>query len=398
MNKNTDLSNSDLLRENEERVLAITTKYMRFVILTFALIYLGNIFHIFKISYVALTIATVASAVILWLPSLAEKLNVPLKARRYICVLGLEAVVGILACNSDIGIYITYMLAMVTSLIFFDKFFTLQVSLINFFVIVASMYVRSLSVVQVEFESNLIWWISRCMGFLIESIIMTLICYNVAKASCNVLTKFIQSQKELKEKNEAIEKMSEQVIHALSNTIDIKDSYTNGHSNRVAEYSREIARRMGKSEEEISTVYRTALLHDVGKVVIADEIINKPGKLNDEEYAKIKEHTAIGSKILDEITEIPELSSGAHWHHERFDGKGYPDGLSGEQISEYARIICVADCYDAMTSNRSYRKVMPQETVRREIEDGMGTQFDPEVAMIMLQMIDEDTDYKMREL
>ncbi|MBQ4274946.1 MAG: HD domain-containing protein, partial [Lachnospiraceae bacterium] len=96
--------------------------------------------------------------------------------------------------------------------------------------------------------------------------------------------------------------------------------------------------------------------------------------------------------------EIPELSSGAHWHHERFDGKGYPDGLSGEQISEYARIICVADCYDAMTSNRSYRKVMPQETVRREIEDGMGTQFDPEVAMIMLQMIDEDTDYKMREL
>ena len=398
MGKNTDIYTSDLLKENEERVLATTTKYMRFVILTFGLIYIGNIFHIFQISYVALTIATVSSAVILWLPSFAEWLNVPLKARRYICVLGLEAVVGILACNSDIGVYITYMLAMVTSLIFFDKFFTLQVSIINFIVIVISMYIRSLTVVQVEFENNTIWWISRCMGFLIESIIMTLICYNVAKASCNVLIKFIESQKELTKKNEEIEKISEQVIQALSNTIDIKDSYTNGHSNRVAEYSKEIAKRMGKSEEEITTIYRTALLHDVGKVVIADEIINKPGKLNDEEYTKIKEHTAIGSRILEEISEIPELSYGAHWHHERYDGTGYPDGLSGEQISEYARIICVADCYDAMTSNRSYRKVMPQETVRREIEEGMGKQFDPKVAKIMLQMIDEDTEYKMREL
>ena len=112
----------------------------------------------------------------------------------------------------------------------------------------------------------------------------------------------------------------------------------------------------------------------------------------------MKNHTVIGSEMLANMDSIEGLNDGVRHHHERYDGKGYPDGLKGEEISLFARILCLADCYDAMTSNRSYRKVMPQETVRREIEDGMGTQFDPEVAMIMLQMIDEDTDYKMREL
>ncbi len=139
------------------------------------------------------------------------------------------------------------------------------------------------------------------------------------------------------------------------------------------------------------------LLHDVGKIGIPDAVINKPGRLNDEEYAIIKTHPVMGAKILENIEGKQRLAIGAKWHHERFDGKGYPDGLAGAAIPEEARILSVADAYDAMTSKRSYRDVLSQEYVRNEIEKGRGTQFDPEFAAIMLGMIDEDKDYNMRE-
>ncbi|MBQ7584308.1 MAG: response regulator [Lachnospiraceae bacterium] len=201
----------------------------------------------------------------------------------------------------------------------------------------------------------------------------------------------------LRESNKKIRNLSKQVIWALAGAIDAKDSYTNGHSTRVADYSRELARRLGKSEKEQDEIYNTALLHDVGKVGIPINIINKPGKLTEEEYGIIKSHTEKGYEILKTISEMPELSIGARWHHERYDGKGYPDGKAGNDICEIARIICVADCYDAMSSDRSYRKALPQSFVREEIERGRGTQFDPRIAEVMLQMIDEDKDYSMRQ-
>lgn len=139
------------------------------------------------------------------------------------------------------------------------------------------------------------------------------------------------------------------------------------------------------------------LLHDVGKIGIPDAIINKTAKLTDEEYAEIKKHPVLGARILENITEFPKLATGARWHHERFDGKGYPDGIAGEDIPKEARIIAVADAYDAMSSRRSYRDVLPQKVVREEMEKGRGEQFDPVYADIMLAMIDEDTDYQMRE-
>ena len=117
--------------------------------------------------------------------------------------------------------------------------------------------------------------------------------------------------------------------------------------------------------------------------------------LTDEEFAKIKKHPGIGAKILNNIKEMPELAAGAKWHHERYDGKGYPDGIAGEKIPEEARIIAVADAYDAMSSMRNYRDMMPQEKVREEIEKGSGTQFDPRFAKIMLQMMDEDPEYSL---
>ncbi len=204
------------------------------------------------------------------------------------------------------------------------------------------------------------------------------------------------SQKKLEEAYK-LEEISFQVVTALAGTVDAKDSYTNGHSQRVADYSRELAKRLGQSEKFIKDIYFMAMLHDIGKIGIPDEIINKKGKLNDEEYAVIKQHPAIGSQVLKKITAMPDLYHGARWHHERYDGKGYPDGKAGEDIPFEARIITVADAYDAMSSKRSYRDAMPQAAIRAEIVRVRGTQLDPKIADIMLGMIDEDKDYKMRE-
>lgn len=203
--------------------------------------------------------------------------------------------------------------------------------------------------------------------------------------------------KTAEERREKVERLSLQVMLTLANTIDAKDSYTNGHSERVAEYAKEIAKRLGKSEQEQQDIYYAGLLHDIGKIGIPDTIINKTSSLTDEEYAIIKSHPLIGSDILKKMDEIPGLSVGAHWHHELYNGGGYPDGLKGEEIPEMARIIGVADAYDAMTSKRSYRDVLPQDVVREEIVKGKGIQFDPKFADIMLQMIDEDRNYEMKE-
>ena len=188
------------------------------------------------------------------------------------------------------------------------------------------------------------------------------------------------------------------VVQTLAEAIDAKDAYTNGHSSRVAAYSREIAKRAGYSEKGQNDIHMMGLLHDVGKIGVPDAVINKPGKLTAEEFEEIKKHPITGAKILENVREMPSLVTAARWHHERYDGSGYPDGLKGAAIPEEARIIAVADAYDAMTSNRSYRRAMDQKSVREQIERGKGTQFDERFAGIMLRMVDEDTEYKMREM
>ncbi|WP_296686992.1 HD-GYP domain-containing protein [Treponema sp. UBA3813] len=197
---------------------------------------------------------------------------------------------------------------------------------------------------------------------------------------------------------ETLNRMTTETAEALASAIDAKDKYTRGHSARVADYSRSIARKAGKSESECRSIYLSALLHDVGKIGVPNSIINKNGKLTEEEFKVIKTHPDMGVQILVNITQIPNICDGAHYHHERYDGKGYPEGLSGEDIPEIGRLIAVADAYDAMTSNRSYRGTLTQEHVRKEIENGIGTQFDPEFAKIMLELIDDDKDYTMREV
>ena len=187
------------------------------------------------------------------------------------------------------------------------------------------------------------------------------------------------------------EGLSLRIVQALAAAIDAKDAYTNGHSGRVADYAVRIAAHFGYSIRAQQEIYMAGLLHDVGKIGVPDEIINKPGKLTAEEYEIIKTHPAIGDRILKTIRERPELAVAARWHHERYNGTGYPDGLAGNAIPEIARIIAVADAYDAMTSRRSYRDILPAEEVRSELEKGKGTQFDPAFADIMLSIMDEES-------
>jgi len=207
---------------------------------------------------------------------------------------------------------------------------------------------------------------------------------------------FLQT-KRAEERRKQVERLSNQIINALAESIDAKDSYTNGHSMRVAQYSVKIAERAGKSKEEQERIHYMGLLHDIGKIGIPDSIITKNSSLSDKEYYVTRKHPEIGAEILANISEIPDLGIGARWHHERYDGTGYPDGLKGEEIPEEARIIAVADAYDAMASRRSYRDVLPQQVVYGEIKKGKGTQFDPVFADIMLVLMEEDTAYTMRE-
>ena len=209
--------------------------------------------------------------------------------------------------------------------------------------------------------------------------------------------KVAEQTEEIRSQQKKLEGLFVQTITALSEAVDAKDRYTSGHSTRVAEYAYLIAERMGKSKDEQEEIYRAGLLHDVGKIRIPADIINKPGRLTDEEFNIIKIHPATGYHILRGISEDSLIAVAAKHHHERYDGKGYPNGLSGKKIPEIARIIGIADAYDAMTSNRSYRNALPQEVVRAEIEKCKGTQFDPDIADIMLQMIDEDKGYLLKQ-
>ncbi|MBR5348876.1 MAG: HD-GYP domain-containing protein [Lachnospiraceae bacterium] len=233
------------------------------------------------------------------------------------------------------------------------------------------------------------------MAIMITSILVYIFAYLDINEKAEILNR--SKIEHLEEQRRLSQRLFEQTATVLANAIDAKDVYTRGHSLRVAEYSEKIARRLGKDEEFCRQIYYTGLLHDVGKIGISDHIITKKGKLTDEEYSAMKQHPVIGSQILSGIRDYPYLGIGAHYHHERYDGKGYPNGLIGEEIPEIARIISVADAYDAMTSNRSYRAAIPQQIVREEILKNSGTQFDPDVAKAMQYLIDVDGEYQMKE-
>ena len=183
-------------------------------------------------------------------------------------------------------------------------------------------------------------------------------------------------------------RMGNETIFSIANAVEARDKSTGRHSFRVSEYAVLIARELGFSEEEQTQIRRTGLLHDIGKIGVPDSVLNKPARLTDEEYEIMKTHTLIGGEILKDFTLIPHVDEGAKFHHERYDGTGYPIGLKGEKIPLNARIIGIADAFDAMTANRVYRKALDMDYVIAELKRCSGTQFDPGLVEIMLELIE----------
>ena len=190
-------------------------------------------------------------------------------------------------------------------------------------------------------------------------------------------------------KQEENKELVNEMTRVFSGCIDMKDAYTKGHSARVAKYTAMIAEKMGKSKAEVDEIYNIALLHDIGKIGIPDNILNKPGRLDDSEFSVMKSHAQSGHDILKDIEIDPMLALGAGYHHEKYDGTGYPSGLKGDEIPEIARMIAVADAFDAMFSTRPYRKKMPLADAAAELKRCSGTQFAPEIVDVFLKLIEE---------
>ncbi len=204
-------------------------------------------------------------------------------------------------------------------------------------------------------------------------------------------------EEELKEKTKQVEAVALQAITTVANFIDSKEEYNYGHSTRVAKYAEAIAKEMGWSKEEALNIHYVALLHDIGKIGVPIQILNKKNPLTENEQEMVKKHTQMGAEILKDIKTVSDVNVGALYHHERYDGTGYPEGLKGQNIPLVARIIAIADAYDAMTSTREYKDMMSQEMVRAELERNAGYQFDPYITSVVVRMIDEGVFEKLKD-
>ncbi len=223
-------------------------------------------------------------------------------------------------------------------------------------------------------------------GVFICSGLLALLIFTVIQMIMDVLTMF-------REKEKIRMDMTGRTIETIAGAIDARDEYTGGHSERVGLYAQALARQMAEeydfNEEDILRIHYIGLIHDMGKIGVADSVLNKAGKLTDEEFSLMKKHSEIGYEIMSSLgEEIEGALDGIRYHHERFDGRGYPDGLSGEDIPLIARILCLADSYDAMTSNRVYRKRLTREEVIGELRKCSGTQFDPKLADIFISLLE----------
>ncbi|MDO4513322.1 MAG: diguanylate cyclase [Lachnospiraceae bacterium] len=290
---------------------------------------------------------------------------------------------------------------------FVDDIFVSHIILvISFFVVLATFFVDARRGFIREYKGICFGMLCLMISVIIEVIMMymmTVVSGMIVTIGVLIFvgTAFIKTVKDIRsrerkkqeerlnEQRKQSETMSMQMIQTLSNTLEAKDEYTRGHSRRVADYSVLIARRLGMSEEQVAKLHYAASLHDIGKIGVPDIILNKPTRLSDEEYTIIKKHTTIGADILKNVELITFTEKVARYHHERYDGKGYPEGLSGEEIPYEARIVALADSFDAMNSKRIYRNPLSKEAVREEIVKNAGKQFDPEMVTCFLELFDE---------
>lgn len=247
-----------------------------------------------------------------------------------------------------------------------------------------------IALVSALIEMVSVYFVVTISGLFIGTGLVILLFLNLIRTVRSVRNlERLRQKKELESRRRQTERISLQTIKTLSVTVETKNVYTNGHSQRVADYSALIAGALGWDDKRINNLRNAAYMHDVGMIGIPDSIVNKPTRLTEEEYAIIQRHTLIGADILKDITLIEHVAEVAHYHHERYDGTGYPEGLSGEEIPIEARIVAVADSYDAMNSKRIYRNALEKEKIIEELESCSGTQFDPVIAELFVRLIRE---------
>ena len=247
-----------------------------------------------------------------------------------------------------------------------------------------------LVLICVAIEGISVYFVSMVSGLFTGIGMIILLLANIVRTIHKIhVVEQTRHQKELEIEKKENKKITLQMMQSLSTTIEAKDEYTRGHSRRVAQYAALIAKNLGWTDQEIENIKSCAYLHDIGKIGIPDQILNKPGQLTDEEFNLIKQHPIIGQDILKDITIIPHLGEVTRSHHEHYDGTGYPDGLKGNEIPIQARIITLADSYDAMNSKRIYRNALSFKQIKEEIEKNAGTQFDPEITQIFLKLMDD---------
>ena len=211
-----------------------------------------------------------------------------------------------------------------------------------------------------------------------------------------VLQGIIKNQAAItKQRQEHDNQIIEQTMKTFSNFIDNKDTYTQGHSTRVAAYAREMAKRMGLDQQAQLTIYYAGLMHDIGKLTIADDVLNKTSRLSTEEWSLIQQHTTNGAMLLKNFTILPEINDAVLYHHERFDGTGYMNRMCGKDIPLVARIVGIADAYDAMNTNRCYRLKFSEERIISELDRCRGKQFDPDIVPYLISMIKDGTVYRL---
>ena len=436
----TDAGISNHIQDQEYTANKYVMRCFTVTLFVFALTFFLNLIGVFVIEQKLMVCAFVPFVVVYLLVLLVTRL-VPLSNRK----IKYFMLFSIAVSFTIIGIFITYHVILIPALLFlFATLYSSRVVMFYAYVLTtvstiitvyggyyfglcdANMallttnrlldYVVDGQFILTQVNTNpqlslmLFFVIPRCLIYIafmsICSSIFSIVKSNAEKAlHATELEKFqVQLERKVEEQTYEIrtqqKKMEElfvQTITALSAAVDAKDRYTFGHSKRVAEYAAMLAERMGKTPVEQEEIYRAGLLHDIGKIRIPADIMNKPNRLTEDEYNTIKIHSSTGYHILQSISSDSQIAVAAKYHHERYDGQGYPNGLSGRNIPEIARIIGIADAYDAMTSNRSYRSALPQQVVRDEFERYKGTQFDPAIADIMLAMIDEDKDYTLKQ-
>ena len=247
------------------------------------------------------------------------------------------------------------------------------------------------AIICISIEAISVYFVTSISGLFIGIGMIILLFVNIIRTLRNLQDMELHRQKiEVEKSKQQTERISLQMMQTLATTIEAKDEYTRGHSYRVAEYAALIAKELGWSQDEIINLKHAAHLHDIGKIGIPDSVLNKPTQLTEDEDNLLKKHTIIGAEILKDVTLIPHVVEVTRNHHEHYDGSGYPDGLAGTEIPIYARIIAVADCYDAMNSRRIYRNALSQDEIYEEILKNKGTQFDPEIADIFLTLLTEN--------